>query len=58
LLERDAVPAELRGLARRAPAGQGRVVLRRGEAGAGKTAAIARWVAGLAATYALKPRGL
>jgi hypothetical protein len=45
-------------LTARAPAGQGRVVLRRVEAGAGKAAVIARWVAGLAATYALKPRGL
>jgi predicted ATPase len=58
LLERDAVLAELRGLARRLHGGRGRMVLLRGEAGAGKTAVIARWVAGLAATYALKPRGL
>jgi DNA-binding CsgD family transcriptional regulator len=47
LLERDAVLAQLRGLARRLHGGQGQVVLLRGEAGAGKTALIARWAAGL-----------
>jgi DNA-binding CsgD family transcriptional regulator len=47
LLERDAMLAELRGLTRRLPGGQGRMVLLRGEAGAGKTAVIARWAAGL-----------
>jgi AAA ATPase domain len=44
LLERDAMLAELRGLTRRLPGGQGRMVLLRGEAGAGKTAVIARWL--------------
>ena len=44
MLERDAVLADLRGLARRLHGGQGQMVLLRGEAGAGKTAVIARWL--------------
>jgi hypothetical protein len=44
LLERDAVLADLRGLARPLHGGQGQMVLLRGEAGAGKTAVIARWL--------------
>jgi DNA-binding CsgD family transcriptional regulator len=47
LLERDAVLAELGGLWRRVGRGAGSVVLLRGEAGVGKTAVIARFVAGL-----------
>jgi DNA-binding CsgD family transcriptional regulator len=50
LLERDAALAELRALAHRLPDRGGRVVLLRGEAGVGKTAVIARWVAGLDAS--------
>ena len=50
LLERDAVLAELGGLARRAARGAGRVVLLRGEAGVGKTAVIGRFAAGLGAS--------
>jgi DNA-binding CsgD family transcriptional regulator len=47
LLERDTVLAELDGCRRAAARGAGRVVLLRGEAGVGKTAVIARFVAGL-----------
>lgn len=47
LLERQDVLAELSGLARRAGAGAGRVVLLRGEAGVGKTALIDRFNGGL-----------
>ncbi|MGB9250646.1 MAG: AAA family ATPase, partial [Mycobacterium sp.] len=47
LLERQAVLAELGGLARGVRAGSGRVVLLRGEAGVGKTAVIGRFTAGL-----------
>ncbi len=47
LLERQAVLAELSGLARAVRAGAGRVVLLRGEAGVGKTAVICRFAAGL-----------
>jgi len=46
LLERQAVLAELGGLARQVRRGEGRVVLLRGEAGVGKTAVIARFLAG------------
>ena len=42
MLERQAVLAELGGLARRV-GGRGKVVLLRGEAGVGKTAVIARF---------------
>jgi DNA-binding CsgD family transcriptional regulator len=44
LLEREAVLAELAGLGRRAGGGAGRMVLLRGEAGAGKTAVIDRFL--------------
>ncbi|WP_082953389.1 AAA family ATPase [Mycobacterium sp. E3251] len=47
LIERDAVLRELAGLRRAAAGGSGRVVLLRGEAGAGKTSVIARFVARL-----------
>ena len=47
LLERQDVLAELAGLTRGAARGAGRVVLLRGEAGVGKTALIARFLAGL-----------
>ena len=49
LLEREAVLAELDGLARRAVRGAGRVVLLRGEAGVGKTAVLTRFTGGLEA---------
>jgi DNA-binding CsgD family transcriptional regulator len=47
LLERDTVLAELHRCGRAALRGGGRVVLLRGEAGVGKTAVIARFIAGL-----------
>jgi DNA-binding CsgD family transcriptional regulator len=47
LLERQAVLAELGGLARGMRAGAGRVVLLRGEAGIGKTAVLTRFTAAL-----------
>jgi DNA-binding CsgD family transcriptional regulator len=47
LLERQVAMAELTGLARSASRGAGQVVLLRGEAGAGKTALIAHFVAAL-----------
>ena len=47
LLERQAVLAELTGLARRVARGGGRLVLLRGEAGVGKTAVIAGFLGGL-----------
>ncbi|MBW0014865.1 AAA family ATPase [Mycobacterium sp.] len=47
LLEREAVLAELATLARGIHRGEGRVVLLRGEAGVGKTAAITRFAGGL-----------
>src|SRR6478752_2082650 len=47
LLERQGALAELAGIARRSARGEGRVVLLRGEAGVGKTAVIARFIAGL-----------
>ena len=50
LLERDAVLADLRALARHLQSGGGQIVLLRGEAGVGKTAVIARWLAGLDAS--------
>ena len=50
LLERQAVMAELGGLARGVRRGAGRVVLLRGEAGVGKTAVITRFSAGLDGT--------
>ena len=50
LLERDVALAELRALANRLRDRGGRVVLLRGEAGVGKTAAIARWLTGLDAS--------
>jgi flagellar biosynthesis GTPase FlhF len=53
LLERQAVLAELDRLARGVRGGAGRVVLLRGEAGVGKTAA----KVALAATAAPAPRG-
>jgi DNA-binding CsgD family transcriptional regulator/tetratricopeptide (TPR) repeat protein len=50
LLERDAVLADLRALARHLHSGGGQIVLLRGEAGVGKTAVIARWLPGLDAS--------
>lgn len=50
MLERDAALAELRRLAHRLRDRGGHVVLLRGEAGVGKTAVIARWLAGLDAS--------
>ncbi|ORV81504.1 LuxR family transcriptional regulator [Mycobacterium interjectum] len=47
LLEREAVLAKLAALTRAARRGRGQAVLLRGEAGVGKTAAIARFTAGL-----------
>ncbi|MUL75888.1 helix-turn-helix transcriptional regulator [Mycolicibacterium sp. CBMA 226] len=47
LLERDAVLTALGSAARRAAHGDGQLVLLRGEAGVGKTAVLARFVAGL-----------
>jgi DNA-binding CsgD family transcriptional regulator len=47
LLERDTVLAELERCRRAAARGCGRMVLLRGEAGVGKTAVIARFIAGL-----------
>lgn len=47
LLEREAVLAKLTALTRAARRGSGHAVLLRGEAGVGKTAAIARFTAGL-----------
>ena len=47
LLERDTVLAEMESHRRAAARGGGRVVLLRGDAGVGKTAVIARFVAGL-----------
>ena len=47
LLERDAVLAELERCRRAAARGCGRMVLLRGEAGVGKTAVIARFIAGV-----------
>lgn len=47
LIERDAVLRELAGLGRETAGGGGRVVLLRGEAGAGKTSVIARFLARL-----------
>ncbi len=45
LIERDTALAELKRLRRAAARGDGRVVLLRGEAGAGKTALIRRFLA-------------
>lgn len=50
LLERDAVLADMRVLARHLHSGGGQIVLLRGEAGVGKTAVIERWLAGLDAS--------
>jgi DNA-binding CsgD family transcriptional regulator len=47
LLERESVLAELARLTRSVRAGEGRVVLLRGEAGVGKTAVISRFASGL-----------